>query len=462
MSPTRPVSRAAVIRALDAALIDEVGIPSVVLMEHAGHLVAAEILRRHGPVATTVLCGPGNNGGDGYVIARHLALAGAAVVAVAVLPPTSPACRLHHGIAERLGLLGPPLTEPQLLVDAVFGTGQRAPLGLPPIPGLLEAVGRGVPLIAVDVPTGVDADTGHRVGEFPEPTLTVTIGRLKPALFAPPRPWVLVDIGLEWRGIAPEAVLVDTVSAWPLPRAANKWDRGHVGVWAGSPEKAGAAVLACRGALRGGAGLVTLLLAKEAWGRLAALPPEVMVAEPGPFAGCDAWVVGPGLGRGSDAAVRRLWAEDPRPAVFDADAIRALDGTPSEHPRLLTPHAGEAAHLLGRDWRTLEGDRLATATALRGVAPAIYKGACPIVTGTPLAILAGGHPQAGTGGSGDVLAGLCGALLARGRPVSGDAVEALAVRAAYLHLRAATIAGPVGITASDIADAIPRAVVSLG
>ncbi len=461
MTVTRPVSRAAAIRALDAALIGEVGIPSAVLMEHAGHLVAAEILRRYGAVATTVLCGPGNNGGDGYVIARHLALAGARVVAVAVFPPTSAECRLHHGIADRLGLVGPPLAEPQLLVDALFGTGQRAPLILPPTP-CLDAVGRGVPLVAVDVPTGIDADTGARVGEFPEPTLTVTIGRLKPALFAPPRPWVLVDIGLEWRGTAPEAVLVDAVSAWPVPRSANKWDRGHVAVWAGSPEKAGAAVLACRGALRGGAGLVTLLIAKEAWSRLAALPPEVMVAEPGPFAGADAWVVGPGLGRGHDAALRRLWAEDPRPAVFDADAIRALDGTPSAHPRLLTPHAGEAAHLLGRDWRTLEGDRLATAAALRAVGPAIYKGASPIVTGAPLAILAGGHPQAGTGGSGDVLAGLCGALLARGRPGNGDAVEALAVRAAFLHLRAAAMAGPVGITAGEIADAIPGAVASLG
>lgn len=461
MKRDRPISRAAVVRGMDAALIDEVGIPSVVLMEHAGHLVAAELLRRYGPVPTLILCGPGNNGGDGYVIARHLALAGAEVVAVPVYPPASPDCRVHHAVASRLGLVGAALPAPRLVVDAIFGTGQRAPLLLPALPAL-AALPAGVPLVAVDVPTGVDADTGARVGDFPEPTLTIPIGRLKPCLFAPYRPWVLVDIGLEWRAQPPEALLVDALDPWPLPRAANKWDRGHVAVWAGSAEKAGAAVLTCRGALRGGAGLVTLLIPREAWGRLSALPPEVMLAEPGAPGPFDAWVVGPGLGRAQDAAVRRAWAEEPHPAVFDADALRALDGSPSPHPRLITPHAGEAAHLLGREWRTLEADRLATITMLRAIAPSIYKGDCPLVSGDPPRVLAGGLPQAGTGGSGDVLAGLCGALLARGRPTGAVAVEALAVRAAFLHLRAAAIAGPPGITAGEIADALPRAVASLG
>ena len=457
----RPISRAAVIRALDAALIDDVGVPSLVLMEHAGHLVAAELLRRYGAVETTILCGPGNNGGDGYVIARHLALAGAAVVAVPVYAPASEGCRVFHHVATRLGLVGAPHATPRLVVDALFGTGQRGPLVVPPIPGLEAAVAAGVPLVAVDVPTGIDADTGARVGAFPEPSLTITIGRLKPALFAPPRPWAFVDIGAEWRAVAPEAVLVERVPAWPFPAASNKWDRGHVGVWAGSASKAGAAVLACRGALRGGAGLVTLFIPADAWGRLGALPPEVMVAEPGTVVPVDAWVVGPGLGRSQDAAVRRLWAEEPRPAVFDADALRALDGTPSAHPRLLTPHAGEAAHLLGRPWAALEADRLAAAAALRAIAPSIYKGACTIVTGAPLSVSPGGHPQAGTGGSGDVLAGLSGALLARGRPGDRDAVEAVAVRAAWLHARAAALAGPVGITAGEIADTIPGAVAEL-
>lgn len=454
----RPISRAAAVRALDAALIGEVGIPSAVLMEHAGHLVAEVILRRYGPRRTVVLCGPGNNGGDGYVVARHLALAGAAVRAVAVLPPASVDCRVYAGVAARLGLVGEAELEgAELVVDAVFGTGQRAPLALPPVPGLDAAVARGVPVVAVDVPTGVDADTGVRVGPFPPADRVVTIGRLKPFLFVDPRPYDLVDIGLEWRGTPPEAVLVEAVDLPAFRPADDKWSRGHVGVFAGSPEKAGAGVMAARAALRAGAGLVTLFVAREAWGRLGGLPPEVMVDAPGAFDRCDALVVGPGLGRAEDARVRALWAEWPRPAVVDADGLRALDGRPSPFPRLLTPHPGEAAHLLGEDWRVLEADRLATAARLGAIAPTIYKGACPVVTGRPLRVLAGGQPQLGTGGSGDVLAGVCGALLARARPADAAGVEAVAVQAAWLHQRAAALAGPVGVTASEIADALPRA-----
>jgi len=445
-----PVSRAAAIRALDAALLGEVGIPSAVLMEHAGHLVAAEVLRRYGPVRTLILCGPGNNGGDGYVIARHLALAGAEVRALPVYPPTSADCRVHAGVAERLGLVGG-LDRPALVVDAIFGTGQRAPLALPPLPAW------DAPLVAVDVPTGVDADTGARVGDFPEPALTITIGRRKPVLYAPARPYAFVDIGLEWRGTPPEARLLDAPPAWPWPAGANKWDRGHVGVLAGSPEKAGAGVLACLGALRGGAGLVTLLLDRAAWGRLGALPAEVMVAEPGDDARCDVLVVGPGLGRAQDERVLRLWHADPRSMVVDADGLRALDGTPSVHPRLLTPHAGEAAALLGADWRALEADRLAAVARLRALAPSIYKGSCPLVTGAPPWIVPGGAPQAAVGGSGDVLAGLCGALLARGRPREVEAVEALAARAAWAHQEAARRCGPVGATATELAAQLPSA-----
>ena len=463
----RPISRAAVIRALDRRLIDDVGIPSPVLMEHAAHLVA-DALRARYPAATrvVVLCGPGNNGGDGYAVARHLAVAGVAVRAVAVVAPRSPECELHAAIAEKLGLTVPlPSPEtpwdrlfgapPDLFVDALFGTGQRAPVAVPALRPF------DAPLVALDVPTGVDADTGARVGAFPEPERIVTIGRLKPFLFVAPIPWDLVDIGQELvadgPGDTPEAVLVEAFAPAPFPRDATKWSRGHVGIYAGSEEMAGAAALAARGALRAGAGLVTVLLPRAAWGRLGGLPPEVMVRERGDLDRYDALVVGPGLGRASDAEVRRIWREHTAPCVFDADALTALDGTPSAHPRLVTPHAGEAARLLGVPWRELEADRLATAARLRAIAPAIYKGGCPIVTGAPLRVIQGWQPQVATGGSGDVLAGLCGALLARAKPTTRDAVEALAVEAAWLHQRAGALAGPVGIGAADIADALPRA-----
>jgi hydroxyethylthiazole kinase-like uncharacterized protein yjeF len=423
-------------------MIEEVGLPSPVLMEHAAHGVADAILSRYGRVRFGVLCGPGNNGGDGWAVARHLHLAGVDVHAVPMMPPRSPEALVHHGVACSLGLVKDRLGEVDVVIDAVFGTGQRAPMGPP-------ALDVPVPIVALDVPTGVDADTGVRLADWPRPDRIVTIGRLKPCLFVDPVPWEFVDIGLEERATEPpEAVLATRPRAPPVGLGANKWTRGHVGVLAGSAERAGAGVLACRGALRAGAGLVTLLAPREAWSRLGALPAEVMVATPDDAARADVLVVGPGLGRAEDARVRRLWAEDPRPMVVDADGLRALDATPSPHPRVITPHPGEAAALLGRDWRSLEADRLATARALGAIAPAVYKGACPIVSTTPLTVVWGAAPALGTAGSGDVLAGLIGALLCRLPPLEA------AVLGAWAHAEAGR-GLPVGALASDIADALP-------
>jgi NAD(P)H-hydrate epimerase len=445
--PRLPISRATVVRELDRRLIADVGVPSAVLMEHAGHLVADAIVARYPDARkVNVWCGPGNNGGDGYVLARHLAVRGWSPRCRVAFPPGTPDAKVHHAVCERLGLLGEHEV-PDLVVDAIFGTGQRAPLALPP----LRATS---PLVAVDVPTGIDADTGARVGDFPRADFVVTIGRLKPFLFAgDPVPWALADIGLELRGEAAEAELVDAVALPAFGAGENKWARGHVGVVAGSEELAGAGVLACVGALRGGAGLVTLCVPRAAWGRLGALPAEVMVRERGSYERYDALVVGPGLGRSADEEVRRIWAEATQPCVFDADALHVVT-VPSAHPRLITPHAGEAQHILGETWRALEADRLATAAKLREIAPAIYKGAFPVVTGEPLKVLPGGVPAMGTGGSGDVLAGLCGAMLARGRPRTAEDVEAIALQAAWLHLQAGRRVR-VGATATEIAEQVP-------
>lgn len=433
-------------------MIEEIGVASPVLMEHAGHLVADALLRRYGPQTTLILCGPGNNGGDGYVVARHLALAGARVRAVAVVEPKSPDCCFHARIAANLGLVGPlDFDGVTLIVDALYGTGQRAPLSLPPL-----SLPSGVPLVALDVPTGLDADTGARVGDFPLPAHVITIGRRKPVLFTLACSYDFCDIGLERVAgdTPPEAVLVTSLPPLSWAPTDNKWSRGHVGILAGTPEKAGAAVLSCLGALRAGAGLVTLFLPRDGWGRLSGLPPEVMVDEPGDYRRCDALVVGPGLGRTRDAEVARLWAEWPKPALFDADGLRALDGSPAAYPRLITPHPGEASHLLRQPWQALEADRLQTARRLRAIAPTIYKGACPIISGSPLQVLAGGVPALGTGGSGDVLAGIAGALLARHRPTTLTATEDLARYAAWLHQEAGRRAGPPGVRASEIADAL--------
>ncbi len=538
-----PLDRAARVRALDAAWMAHTGMSAELLVEHAGHACARAILERF-PSAqrVAVVCGPGNNGADGYVIARHLAIAGREVRAVGILPPRTPEAVLHAEIAVRMGLVASSLADfsCDLVVDAVFGTGQRAPLpwsgalfdpeawgggGPPPSRSSLEddLRGRGrqldepgssppfggrflptlaaqgpvganrggvppqrlpgsvpsPPVVAIDAPTGVDADTGERLGAFADPAFVVVIGRLKPYLLRTTVPWTFVDLGfgLLDGGATPEAVwceLAPPAAEWPAD--AHKWSRGHVGVRAGSANLAGAAVLACRGALRMGAGLVTLFIEREAWPRLGALPPEVMVHAPEELAGpagqrCDALVLGPGLGRTADEEVRAIWSLDPRPVVVDADALTALSTLREAPggPRLLTPHAGEAGRLLGCAREAIEADRLGAARALRSIAPSILKGTHPLVTGVPILAVRGGVPQLGTGGSGDVLAGACGALLARAA-VSGvfaelgaqeasrehvcATVERFAAHAVAAHLEAGRRAGPVGVTASDIADAL--------
>jgi hydroxyethylthiazole kinase-like uncharacterized protein yjeF len=310
-----PVSRASVIRELDRRFIEDVGLPSAVLMEHAGHLCCDRLLARYGHRPVLILCGPGNNGGDGYVIGRHLRLRGVPVRCVPVFPPRSPECQIHARVAEKLGIVGESAGfETGVVVDAIYGTGQRAPLNLK-IPHIQA------PWVALDVPTGIDADTGQRIGDFPAPDHIITIGRLKPCVFTGPWSFECVDIGLDLQAHeTPEAFLADPEPCPLFSPHDNKWSRGHLGLLCGTPEKAGAAVLACRGALRGGVGLLTLHIAAEAWGRLATLPPEVMLAQPqAPWPAYDAWVVGPGLGRSQDAQIAALWRDFPGPMVVDAD-----------------------------------------------------------------------------------------------------------------------------------------------
>lgn len=462
--PVKPISRGEVIRGLDRKMIEEVGLPAVALMEHAGG-ACARLLLEHVPGArrARVLAGPGNNGGDGYVIARHLAAAGLEVRVHAVLPPRTPEAQTHAHVCERLGLMAPPDLEDwaDLVIDAVLGTGQRGPLetGIP-------KVDLGATLVAIDVPTGIDADTGKVLGgPLVRPDLALVIGRRKPWMYVHPVNTSFVDLGLDALATEPpEAVEQPPGAAWTWPLGANKWTRGHVGVRAGSPEMAGAAVLVCMGALRAGAGLVTLFLEREAWPRLGALPPEVMLQLPDALDGaagarCDALVLGPGLGRAADEEIRRRWTHEARPCVVDADALRGLaplhaSATPGG-PRLLTPHAGEAAALLGLTRGAVDDDRLAVATKLGGFAPTVLKGACPIVAGCgPLRVHPGWLPQLGTAGSGDVLAGVCGALLAREpRPRTGEEVVARAELAVAMHLAAGRAVG-VGATASDLARAL--------
>jgi ADP-dependent NAD(P)H-hydrate dehydratase / NAD(P)H-hydrate epimerase len=491
-----PVSTAAQVRALDERAIRTLGIPGPVLMENAGRLATQVLLECHGEAARAgvrVLCGRGNNGGDGWVMARHLALAGVPVQVAALEGRMSEDCALNRGICERMGLpiqddwhpgddLGGGGTG--LLVDALLGTGLSSALRGVVAAWVERANASGLPILAVDLPTGLQADTGAPLGNAIRAATTVTFGRLKAGLLLEPGAdhcgeVVVADIGLDAASCLLSALVPQPASdigarllvpepadvlAW-LParaRGAHKGSSGHLAVVAGSAEKAGAGVLTCNAAIRAGAGLVTLFVPRAAWGRLGALRAEIMVEdvgalEPGRFS---ALAVGPGLGDQPAvvARCRALWRDAPVPAVFDADGLNALVGAfePSAWPRLVTPHPGEAARLLGIGASQVQADRIGALEALAGVAPALLKGRHTLVSGPVPTVNPTGGPALATAGSGDVLTGLVGALLARGLPP----VQA-GCAGAFLHGFAAELCATDLIVAGDLIERLPMALTGL-
>lgn len=487
-----PISTAAQVRALDERAIAHVGVPGLVLMENAGRLATRVLLERF-PVqagqGVRILCGRGNNGGDGWVMARHLLMAGVPVRVATLQGPMSADCAVNRRIWERMGQPVDADWSPAddcgggstgLIVDSLLGTGLSSELRGAVAEWVERANAAACPVLAVDLPTGLHADRGHPLGLAVRATVTVTFGRAKQGFFLEPGPeWcgqvVVADIGLDVAsrlqpGLVPEppsdigaSLLVpepSDIAAWlPLrPMGAHKGTSGHLAVLAGSEEKAGAGVLACNAAIRAGAGLVTLFVPRSAWGRLGALRPEIMVDDPERLqpSRFDALAVGPGVGA-EPAVVGRcleLWRQAPVPAVFDADGVNALVGSfePSVHPRLITPHPGEAARLLDLSPAEVQRDRLGSLMALAAVAPTLLKGRYSLVSGHPPSVNPTGGPALATAGSGDVLTGLVGALLARGM-----SPERAGVAGAFVHGHAAELAGPAPIVAGDLVRALPRA-----
>ena len=277
----KPVSGSAQVQALDRATIDA-GVAGRTLMEIAGQGAAQAIRDRFSPRTVAVLCGPGNNGGDGYVVARALATTGYDVRIWAAAPPTTDDAKANRALCERIGVpIATEIGNVDLKVDALLGTGQRdAPRGT--IAAGVKALRGEAPVVALDLPTGVHADTGQALGEPAPAVLTVTFGRWKTGLLAEPGASlagevVLVDIGLDLGarigGIEPDAWLLEHADVERMLRGIRpgeaKWDRGHVAVRAGG----GAAVLACHGAFRMGVGLVTLLAPEKDWARIHGLWP---------------------------------------------------------------------------------------------------------------------------------------------------------------------------------------------
>ncbi|HZY04771.1 MAG TPA: NAD(P)H-hydrate dehydratase [Anaeromyxobacteraceae bacterium] len=500
-------------REIDRTAIERFGIPALTLMDRAGRAVseaARELAGPHGRVV--VVCGGGNNGGDGYVAARLLRAAGRDARVVALVPADRlpPDARAVREQAERSGVpiddsgeladfeAGPE----DVVVDALLGTGlARAPEGpfAEAIARVVELRAHGARVLAVDVPSGLSADTGRPLGACVRADRTVTFGFMKRGLFIHPGveyagEVMVADIGIptaaaERVPVSCEALAEEEARALlpPRRRDAHKGDAGRVLVVAGSPGKTGAAHLALTGALRGGAGLVTLAARPEVLPLALAGRPEAMsLALPGdgPLGradldalaaaarGMDALVIGPGIPRGPETAgLLRAFLERARlPAALDADALNALAEVPTLLERLppglvLTPHPGEMARLAGIPVEAVQDDRIGVAASRARAwgAAVVLKGARTVVADPsgPPAVIPTGNPGMASGGTGDVLAGLTGALLAGGLDT-----RAAARVGAWVHGRAGDLGarrfGERGLLAGDLAEALGEVWVEWG
>jgi hydroxyethylthiazole kinase-like uncharacterized protein yjeF len=455
------------IRAAETALMAR--LPAGALMQRAAAALAARCARLvEGPYGArvAVLVGAGDNGGDALYAGARLARRGARVDAVLVSPERAHA----QGLAALRAAGGRVARDARravagsdLVVDGLVGIGGSG--GLRAEAAALAELARehGGLVVAVDLPSGVDADTGELPGAHVVADVTVTFGARKIALVVDPAAAAAGHVGQVDIGLAPFLPMptvevlepADVADRLPRPdRDADKYSRGVVGVLAGSSEFAGAAVLAVGGAIRGGAGMVRYVGPDDVARQVRHHWPEAVTAS----GKVQAWVAGPGLGSGAGRgrALDTVLAAA-EPAVIDADGLRLLPPR-LDSPMLLTPHAGELARLLGVDRHDVEARRLhhARAAAARWNAVILLKGSTTLVVAPDGRVRANptGTPALATAGSGDVLAGLAGALLAAGL----DPFDAGSV-AAYVHgaagrLAAETAAYP---SATDVLDALPSA-----
>ncbi len=483
-------------RDVDRVAIKDLGIVSLVLMENAGRGATDAIVERFGDRFGRVVLvgGPGQNGGDAWVVARRLSLLGHAPTAVLV----GQASRLKGDAKanwELLGKLGVDTTElpsdhasglvellsdATLIIDGLFGTGLDRPIKGRYAAAVGAIEDAPAPVVSLDLPSGLDADTGGILGVAPHAELTVTFARLKRGLHQYPGVEYageirVVDIGIPIASTSAASVWhADDLSALIAPRAgdAHKGTNGHLLVVGGAPGKTGAAVLAGRAAFRAGAGLVTIGARPDARSTLEEKVIELMTTELPANAdkasvealceGKRAVVLGPGLGLDD---IGKAWTQAfalhaSVPTVIDADAItnvaeggvESLRGAAA--PRILTPHPGEAGRLLEASTADVQADRYGAARAIaeRSGQIVILKGARSIVGAKDdLRVCAEGTPALGVAGTGDVLSGVVGALSMTLKP------EDAAIAGALLHALAGIEAsvGDRGLIASEVADTVP-------
>ncbi len=510
-----PVLSRAQMRAFDAHAISVCKVPSIVLMENAGR-GATDVMEREllGGRAeghrVVIVCGTGNNGGDGLVVGRHLIARGARVEAWLAGEATKMTgdCRANYdafvGLGGRVSTVVTSALDPlrvalagaDLVVDALFGTGLDRAIGdlfAGVVTFMNDARARKVSL---DVPSGMNADTGVAMGTAVRAELTVTFAHLKLGHVTGQGAHLcgvvrVVDIGVPATLRAEHtAGVVEARDARAILRArpvdSHKYRAGHVAVLAGSRGKVGAALLAAHGALRGGAGAATIVTWPDAAAALESRVVEVMTARIGEEAASGvetaaalggqidtalvnkrAVVVGPGFGTGERAreAVRHVLSTYTGPIVVDADALtihaRALeDFAPASGRAILTPHSGELARLLGTTSEEVEADRFTAVrtAASRSKSVVLLKGPHTVIASPEgrLVVSSTGNPALATAGSGDVLAGLAGALACSLPPFEA------AWCAAYLHGAAGDAwkneNGDRGLLASAIADRLPRVI----
>ncbi len=517
----RYVVTAEQMRALDQTTIEVLGLPGVVLMENAGRRVAeiilSEMVDADRSATVAVVCGAGNNGGDGYVIARCLREEGVAaeVYLAAREESLRGDARLHYHVYQNMGGAVVDISQPDslsahadaiesadIIVDAVFGTGLARPV-TGHYARVIETINRGRgERLAVDIPSGLSADTGRVLGVGVAATRTVTMAFLKVGLaispgFAQAGTVTEVEIGIP-RQLAREhgvaaAMLEASDVAHLVPTLGpldHKNRRGHLLAIAGSPGKRGAGRLVSWAALRTGAGLVTLA---SPWPRGEPTAPDpVMTAEFDPddpskdpverllelMKGKAAVALGPGMPttEGGRSLVRGALSRGDRPLILDADALNHI-GTDlarvanAQAPIIMTPHPGEAARLLDCSTAEIERDRLGAVRSLaddsravvvlKGARSLICNGrASPVGGERPVTINPTGDAGLATAGSGDVLTGIIAALVAQGL------TPATAARlGTYLHGRTGELAsaalGPRSVTASDLAERLPDAIAEL-
>jgi ADP-dependent NAD(P)H-hydrate dehydratase / NAD(P)H-hydrate epimerase len=511
------VLNAAQMREADRRTIEEIGIPSVVLMENAGRQAVAAMEAMFADLAdrrVAILCGRGNNGGDGFVVARTLAHrdVDVSVFLFGRVADVRGDARTNLEILGRLGLTVVEVADSQawelhfsevsdctLIVDAIFGTGLNAPVA-----GLIESViadvnASGIPIVAIDIPSGLSADSHDPIGPSIDAALTVTLAAPKLPLVLPPAETragdiVIADIGIPAEVLeaveGPRIELLTRASMRELitPRVpdSHKGDYGRVLIVAGSRGKTGAAHLAAVGALRSGAGLVTVATPAGCLGVVASMGPEYMTEpldesinglDPDNIERLleiarDVIAIGPGLGQAEATRVfvKQLVDRASAPLVIDADGLNAFADDPDRltgregRDVIITPHPGEMARLVGMSTHEVQQSRVEVARnfAVAHYVYVVLKGHRTLIAAPDGRVFINptGNPGMATGGTGDVLTGMIAAWLAQ--LLDAEAACRLGV---YLHGMAGDLAeadeGEVAMTSADVAAHLGDAVMEL-